>query len=327
MANPALLLAALLSQFAQAAPQTRKAAAPGIPIPGAVAPAAPQLQLPALGVPSVPSSPAPSAATPASPSAQAQAAGIGRALESPRPGSAQARGALDGLYLNSRSLPGPAEAPAELGRRRFAPSYRAPADGKIKVAFFDADSTLRVSLSGSVSANGPRDVKLLPWVGPKLRELASAGYLIVIVSNQNGIPRHVSLENSDAALNYAVELIRAEGGEAHYYDFAEKRNGDRKPGIGMASRLEQRLREQYGASAAIDKSASYMVGDSAYKKGDTRPGGKPGAHFSNSDRLFAEAYGIPFHEPTDFFGWRRHGIDVFTKASEVDAFLRRHPAP
>ena len=324
MTTLALLLALSASSFAS--PKARNAA-PGVSLPGVIVPAATTLALPALGTPNIPAAAPPSAALPAAPSARAQAAGIERALESPRPGSAQARGALDGLYLNSRSLPGPAEAPVELGRRKFAPSYTPPSDGKIKVAFFDADSTLRVSLSGSVSANGPRDVKLLPWVGPKLRQLAAEGYLVVIVSNQNGIPRHVSLEDSDAALNYAVELIRAEGGEVHYYDFAEKRNADRKPGIGMASRLEQRLREQFGPSATLDKSASYMVGDSAYKKGDARPDGRPAGHFSNSDRLFAEAYGIPFHEPTDFFGWRRHGIDVFTKAAEVDEFLKRHPRP
>lgn len=215
----------------------------------------------------------------------------------------------------------------ELGRRKFADSYRFPQDGAVKVAFFDADKTLRVSLSGSVSANGPKDVMLLPWVSGTLAALARKGYLIVIVSNQAGVPKRVSLKDSDAALSYAVELIRREGGEAHYYDFAEKRNADRKPGVGMALRLERSLKEKYGPSARIDKWRSMMVGDSAYKKTDTRPDGKPGAHFSNADRLFAEAFKIPFHEPADFFGWRAHGIDVFLKAAQVEAFLKAHPRP
>jgi hypothetical protein len=37
-------------------------------------------------------------------------------------------------------------------------------DNKVKVAFFDADSTLRVSISGKVSENSSTDVMILPDV-------------------------------------------------------------------------------------------------------------------------------------------------------------------
>ena len=100
-----------------------------------------------------------------------------------------------------------------------------------------------------------------------------------------------------------------------------------------AAEAVKHVKEKYGAAAKIDKSQSFMVGDSAYKKasahepGDTKPDGTPGTHFSNSDRLFAENYGVKFIEPTDFFGWRKYGIDVFTDHKMVEEFLRTHKKP
>lgn len=220
-------------------------------------------------------------------------------------------------------------APAAAGswRRTVSASYAAPsatppAQAKIKVAFFDADKTLRVAPSGGLSANGPRDVMLLPFVAEKLGELAREGFLIAIVSNQAGIPREVSQADADAALRHTVRLIRRAGGQVHYYDFAARRNDDRKPGTGMARRLEHRLVENFGAR--IDLERSIMVGDSAYAAGDRRPDGKPGDHHSNADRLFAERLGVAFREPADFFGWRAHGVDLFKTAAQVRAFLKKH---
>jgi DNA 3'-phosphatase len=216
-----------------------------------------------------------------------------------------------------------AKVPAE--RRTIDASYRPPADlTKIKVAFFDADSTLRVAPSGSVSANAADDVKLLPYMGPTLRRLADEGYLLYIVSNQGGIAaKIVTFEVANAALRKTIELILAEGGAMHGYDFAED-DVNRKPKPAMKEVLEKALREKYGPTATIDLRESFMVGDSAYKKGvDIEPNGKPGKHFSNADRKFAESVGIRFYEPADFFGWREHGIDIFLKAAEVDAFIAR----
>jgi len=93
----------------------------------------------------------------------------------------------------------------------------------------------------------------------------------------------------------------------------------------MADRLESHLKTR---GLTLDWKNSFMVGDSAYKKGvDQRPDGKPGTHFSNADRLFAENLKIPFHEATDFFDWRKNGIDVFQNADEVKAYLKAHGAP
>lgn len=202
-------------------------------------------------------------------------------------------------------------------------SFKTPKNvAKIKVAFFDADSTLRVSKSGSVSANGINDVQILPGMGGKLQELAQKGFLIYIVSNQGGVQsKAVTCEIADGALYYTVQQIEADGGVIHGYDFAENSDEFRKPDIGMALRLEQNLKLKFGKNARIDLTKSFMVGDSAYKKGvDTRPDGKPGTHFSNSDRLFAEKLGVEFIEAAVFFGWREHGIDVFENLKQVEDY-------
>jgi bifunctional polynucleotide phosphatase/kinase len=216
---------------------------------------------------------------------------------------------------------------AQLSRRQFLAENFSANKGQVKVAFFDADSTLRVSLSGNVSANAPTDVLILPFVAPKIAELNREGYLVMVVSNQGGVAEgHVTMEIADGALRYMADLIRDENQEAsiHYFDFAEANDNYRKPKTGMAELLETKLAER---DLRVDWQNSFMVGDSAYKKPDRRPDGKVGNHFSRSDRLFAENLKIPFYEPTDFFGWRCHGIDVFTDAEQVRKYRQKHRKP
>jgi DNA 3'-phosphatase len=213
----------------------------------------------------------------------------------------------------------------DLGRRKLADTFSYAGNGPVKVAFLDADSTLRVSSSGSVSANGPTDVRLLPFVADRLKELADDGYLIAIVSNQAGVQYgHVTMETADSALMHTVDLIRAAGAEVHYVDYAESNGPDRKPNPGMAERLDAMLRDTFGPDAAIDKATSMMVGDSAYKRGhDTRPDGSPGTNFSSSDRRFAEGWGVPFVEPQEAFGWQDYGVPQFDNKDHLDAFMER----
>ncbi len=211
-----------------------------------------------------------------------------------------------------------------LKRQTFLNKDFATKDKKVRVAFFDADSTLRVSISGSVTASSPTDVMLLPQVETKIGKLIQEGYLVAIVSNQGGIKvGAVTHEIADSALFYTIEKIRAKNplAQIHYFDYAEN-DETRKPDTDMGLRLEKKLNE---LGLTLDWENSFMVGDSAYKKGkDLHPDGRPGTHFSNADRLFAENLKIPFYEPNDFFGWRSFGIDVFEKAKQVKAFLKKH---
>lgn len=218
-------------------------------------------------------------------------------------------------------------------RRTLAPAWRPSAPGPVRVAFFDADSTLRVSRSGSVSANGPRDVELLPGVPERLQALATEGFLLAVVSNQGGVASgHVRLADADAALAYTLRLLARHGAPMQYYDFAEAKDENRKPAIGMAHTLARVLREAHGRD--VDWRGSFMVGDSAWKREkDTEPDGTPGEDFSNSDRMFAVnvraelagGEGFPFHHPRTFFGWVGVGTRNFRKVGEVRAFRKANP--
>lgn len=228
--------------------------------------------------------------------------------------------------------------------RRTIPQDFVPKDRtKIKVAFFDADSTLRVSkVPGSFSATSPDDVMILPHMAQALRKIEEENYLIYIVSNQGGVSAGESnCETAEKALQYAIELVKKDGGIIHGYDFAENYDDSRKPEIGMAIKLELVLKHVFGNEASIDKTNSLMVGDSAFKKGvdfkkpgpdgdwvvatANDEGAVPGTHFSNSDRLFAKNYGIKFVEAAVFFGWRKEGVDVFEQATHVEEYLKNHP--
>jgi DNA 3'-phosphatase len=224
--------------------------------------------------------------------------------------------------------PDPTRFPAE--RRTLLPGFRAPAAGGVKIAFFDADSTLRVAPSGTVSANSPTDVAILPLVAPRLVALAREGYLLAIVSNQAGIAHgHVTFQAAQGALVYTMSQLSRLGVTFHYFDFAEGDGEDRKPQIGMGRRLSETVKERLGVP--VDWSRSIMVGDSAWKRGvDVEPYGTPGEDFSNADRLFAENLtrtfgGLTFHHPRVFFHWLRHGIRNFPDFKSLAAFIAQHP--
>jgi DNA 3'-phosphatase len=214
----------------------------------------------------------------------------------------------------------------KLNRTRISPNFfptRRPGETlKIPVAFFDADSTLRVTQSGTPTPNSPDDFAVLPNVEEKIAELNRRGYFVAIVSNQGGVPEITSLEAADSALFNLQKKVKQGDAEIHYFDFAEHEDKNRKPGIEMAKRLETKLIDRFNddGPVRIDWKNSIMVGDAAYKKGETRPDGRPGKDFNNSDRLFAEALGIKFIEPADFFGWREAGIDRMDKRSDIDRY-------
>jgi bifunctional polynucleotide phosphatase/kinase len=195
----------------------------------------------------------------------------------------------------------------DLGRRKLAPGVSIARGSRVKVAFFDADSTLRESASGQLIAANAADVKLLPKVAGRIKQLNKDGYLVAIVSNQGGVGKNTTMADADGGLAQVAKLLAKRGARVDYYDFAEKQDIDRKPGNGMALRLESLLSSRYGAT--IDKQASMMVGDAGYKRADkngpadVRPDGQPGTgtDFSNSDRGFADSYGVRFEHAPGYF--------------------------
>jgi DNA 3'-phosphatase len=206
----------------------------------------------------------------------------------------------------------------DLGRRKLSAQFDPKGANKIKVAFFDADSTLRIAPSGSVSASGPRDTWLLPNVTREIARLNDEGYVVAIVSNQAGVPKHVSLENADQALDHIRQMAQWLNPKAliHYYDFAELRDNDRKPGTGMFERFERTLKDKFGDSVTIDREKSFLIGDSL---------GKPGRDFSDSDLKAAENFGIKAIDPADFFQWKKYGKERFNSKKEIDDFFEANP--
>lgn len=215
-------------------------------------------------------------------------------------------------------------------RRTLSKSFVAPAKGRVKIAFFDADSTLRVSKSGSPTADGVRDVAILPKAAQKINALAKQGYLIAVVSNQGGIAAgYVTDKVADGALRHTFSLLGKKGAPVHYYDYAAGNGKDRKPGSGMGERLAQTVRQ---LGKQIDWKNSIMVGDAGYKRGvDVMPNGQAGQDFSNSDRRFADnlrkkvskAKGaLTYHHPADYFGWTQaYGVRNIRSFAELGALL------
>lgn len=208
-------------------------------------------------------------------------------------------------------------------RRQFLNPKFLKGKKEVKIAFFDADDTLRFAPSGMVTANGEKDVFLLPRVAERIKELKRKGYLIAIVSNQSGVSLgKVSFEVADKALRYTMELIETKypGLKIDYYDFAENGKDDlfAKPNKGMAVYLENLLKHQ---GIQINWNESMMIGDAQYSKNETTPRGIRGSDFSNTDRLFAEKLGIRSLHPRDFFQWTSEE-EIMIKAKDTQGLLR-----
>ena len=215
-------------------------------------------------------------------------------------------------------------------RRVLSPDFRLPAQGPVKIAFFDADSTLRVAPSGAVTANGPRDVAILPLVAEVLRGLEKEGYLLAVASNQGGIQEgYTTIEAAEGALVFTMAQLSRLGASFHWLDFAEASDENRKPKTGMARRLAETIKTQLGRE--VDWSKTIMVGDSGWKRrADLEPDGTPGEDFSNADRRFAENMakefgGVQYHHPRHFFHWMRYGVRNFPNYESLVAFVKAHP--
>lgn len=213
-------------------------------------------------------------------------------------------------------------------RRTLRQGFQAPGTGPVKLALFDADSTLRVSLSGTPSANNDRDVMLLPLVADRIIDLNEQGFVVGIVSNQAGIPKHVSLEQSAGAISYCIHLLNQRGATVDYFDVAENRDRFRKPDTGMGNLCGQIVTLSTGRE--IDWASSLMVGDSAWTSDQKQPDGQWGIDHSSADRGFAENMakehpGFQFIYAAVYFQWNQYGVRRFDTAKDVRDFLVKYP--
>jgi DNA 3'-phosphatase len=190
-----------------------------------------------------------------------------------------------------------------------------------KIAFFDADSTLRISRDGHVSANAVDDVYVLPYVSQKIKDLNDRKYVVAVVSNQGGVSAGmVSYEVASGALKFMASQIEKLGGVIDYIAMAPDKDAFKKPNTGMADELFNFIRTS--CRKDVNKADSFMVGDFAYTKEQRDAHGNQGDDFADTDRLFAEHVGVGFYDATDYFGWYPLGIRNISKPNDLTDFLR-----
>jgi D-glycero-D-manno-heptose 1,7-bisphosphate phosphatase len=132
-----------------------------------------------------------------------------------------------------------------------------------RAIFLDRDGTLNVD-TGFVAR--PQDVQLIEGAAEGAKQLADAGYTLVIASNQSGIARGIMTEaDADAVDKRLLELLRERGviiravyrcphlpeGERPEYAIACE---CRKPKPGMLLRAAAELN--------LDLTSSWVIGDS-----------------------------------------------------------------
>ncbi|GJJ77730.1 bifunctional polynucleotide phosphatase/kinase [Entomortierella parvispora] len=163
-----------------------------------------------------------------------------------------------------------------------------------KVAAFDLDSTL-------ISVNGkhkwPKNADDWVWwntsVPGRLKELADEGYILVIITNQNGLDGKVEKQKE---FKLKMEKICGQLQLPMWILISMQKDHYRKPMTGLWHWLETKFEED---GIHIDDDQSYYVGDAAGR----HDGWKVGAvkDFNNTDRKFAVSLGIAFHTPEHFF--------------------------
>ena len=127
---------------------------------------------------------------------------------------------------------------------------------KGKAVFLDRDQTL-IRGYGSRPANTVEEVELLPSVASGLKILGSAGFTLVVVSNQGGIGLGYTTADMVRAQNEALnDLLIMEGAPAiEAFIFCPHKPSEgcecRKPKPGMILTMAD----------MVDLGKSYMVGD------------------------------------------------------------------
>jgi histidinol-phosphate phosphatase family protein len=129
--------------------------------------------------------------------------------------------------------------------------------GGRRAVFLDRDGTL---IHDRHYLSDPAGVELLPGAARAVARLASAGFFVVLVTNQSGIGRGYFSEADYRAVHARLEeLLAAEGARLHASDHAPAADespdpdADRKPGAGMFLRAAR--------DHAIDLAQSIWIGD------------------------------------------------------------------
>lgn len=224
---------------------------------------------------------------------------------------------------------GPLAEATPLERQELSPQY-SYTGGPVRLALFDADSTIRISTGHYFAPASAAEVRVLPNVPEAILALNRRGYLVAIMTNQSNMIMRVGEANVLAGVRETIRQVEAAGGKVHYFDYSTTAE-ESKPHPTMGERLARHVRERLGAGSQIDWKNSFMVGDAAYLKahGDVlaeiRPDGTLGFDHGNFDRHFAGNLGIKFYEPDEFFGWRANQVHRIHRLPQLEEYLAANP--
>lgn len=185
---------------------------------------------------------------------------------------------------------------------------------KVKIAAFDMDSTLIEPRSGIKFGRGPNDWRW--WndqVTKVLKKYAEEKYTLVIFTNQGTVVvteeirnKSKSFSNLCSKINQMMSSLRSTVDtkmlvyaatarpapkRAAKVSSPEDHAKTRKPGTGMWEELQQYIKKSLGDEYEIDKAQSFFVGDAGGREAD----------FLDTDKLFAEAFGVRFDVPENVF--------------------------
>lgn len=163
-----------------------------------------------------------------------------------------------------------------------------------KIAAFDFDGCLA---NTNVKRVGPDAWSLMyPSIPDKLQSLYKDGYKLVIFTNESNIERwknkrQVAVDSKIGRLNNFIEQVKVPIQVFIACGLGKVGKADdpfRKPKPGMWHILEQ----HFNSGISIDMDQSFYVGDAAGRQKD----------HSDADIKFAEAVGVKFYVPEEYFG-------------------------
>lgn len=126
---------------------------------------------------------------------------------------------------------------------------------KARAVFLDRDGTL---IQERNYLHRPEEVELVPGVGPALRCLMTAGYRLILVTNQSGVGRgYFTLADVEAVHAHLAGLMAAQGVRFDRVYTAPEAPDQPSRGRKPSPQFLFDARDEFG----LDLAACYMIGD------------------------------------------------------------------